>query len=175
MKNVIIASKNPVKINSVKIAFDQMFPSDVFEFNEIEVSSDVSDQPLSDSETLQGAINRSNNAKSKHADADYWVGIEGGVDKKDNQMEVFAWIFIQSNDLEGKARTATFNLPKKIIELIDSGMELGDANDIVFNRKNSKQKNGAVGILTGDLIDRERYYTHAITMALIPFKNIDLY
>ena len=33
MKNVIIASKNPVKINAVKIAFDQMFPSDVFEFN----------------------------------------------------------------------------------------------------------------------------------------------
>ena len=118
MKNVIIASKNPVKINAVKIAFDQMFPSDVFEFNGLEVSSDVSDQPLSDSETLQGAINRSNNAKSKNSDADYWVGIEGGVDKKDNQMEVFAWIFIQSNDLEGKARTATFNLPKKIIQLI---------------------------------------------------------
>lgn len=175
MKNVIIASKNPVKINAVKIAFDQMFPSDVFEFNGLEVSSDVSDQPLSDSETLQGAINRSNNAKSKNSDADYWVGIEGGVDKKDNQMEVFAWIFIQSNDLQGKARTATFNLPKKIIELIDSGMELGDADDIVFNRKNSKQKNGAVGILTGDLIDREKYYAHAITMALIPFKNIDLY
>ena len=175
MKNVIIASKNPVKINAVKIAFNQMFPSDVFEFNGLEVSSDVSDQPLSDSETLQGAINRSNNAKSKNSDADYWVGIEGGVDKKDNQMEVFAWIFIQSNDLQGKARTATFNLPKKIIELIDSGMELGDADDIVFNRKNSKQKNGAVGILTGDLIDREKYYAHAITMALIPFKNIDLY
>ena len=175
MKNVIIASKNPVKINAVKIAFDQMFPSDFFEFNGLEVSSDVSDQPLSDSETLQGAINRSNNAKSKNSDADYWVGIEGGVDKKDNQMEVFAWIFIQSNDLQGKARTATFNLPKKIIELIDSGMELGDADDIVFNRKNSKQKNGAVGILTGDLIDREKYYAHAIVMALIPFKNIDLY
>jgi len=175
MKNVIIASKNPVKINAVKIAFDQMFPSDVFEFNGLEVSSDVRDQPLSDSETLQGAINRSNNAKSKNSDADYWVGIEGGVDKKDNQMEVFAWIFIQSNDLQGKARTATFNLPKKIIELIDSGMELGDADDIVFNRKNSKQKNGAVGILTGDLIDREKYYAHAIVMALIPFKNIDLY
>jgi non-canonical (house-cleaning) NTP pyrophosphatase len=75
----------------------------------------------------------------------------------------------------GKARTATFDLPKKIIELIDSGMELGDADDVIFNRKNSKQKNGAVGILTKDLIDREKYYTHAIIMALIPFNNMDLY
>jgi non-canonical (house-cleaning) NTP pyrophosphatase len=90
-------------------------------------------------------------------------------------MQVFAWISIQSNEIEGKARTATFNLPKKIIELIDSGMELGDADDIIFSRKNSKQKNGAVGILTGDLIDREKYYIHAIIMALIPFNNIDLY
>ena len=108
-------------------------------------------------------------------DADYWVGIEGGVEKKGNEMQVFAWIYIQSKEMVGKARTATFDLPKKIIELIDSGMELGDADDVIFNRRNSKQKNGAVGILTKDLIDREKYYTHAIIMALIPFNNMDLY
>ena len=175
MKKVIIASKNPVKINAVKVAFNQMFPNAIFEFHGLETSSDVSDQPISDNETLQGAINRSNNAKSKYVNANYWVGIEGGVDKKDDEMEVFAWIFIQSDDIKGKARTATFNLPRKIVDLINSGMELGDADDIVFNRKNSKQKNGAVGILTEDLIDREKYYTHAIIMALIPFKNMDLY
>jgi non-canonical (house-cleaning) NTP pyrophosphatase len=54
-------------------------------------------------------------------------------------------------------------------------MELGDADDVIFSRRNSKQKNGAVGILTKDLIDREKYYTHAIIMALIPFNNMDLY
>ena len=160
MKKVIIASKNPVKIDAVKVAFNQMFPNIIFEFDGLETSSDVSDQPISNNETLRGAINRSNNAKLKYTNADYWIGIEGGVEKKDNEMEVFAWIFIQSNDIKGKARTATFNLPRKIVELIDSGMELGDADDIVFNRKNSKQKNGAVGILTTDLIDREKYYTY---------------
>jgi len=175
VNKVIIASKNPVKINTAKLAFKQMFPKQVFEFDGIHVASNVSDQPLTDDETLNGAINRSNNAKAECVNADYWIGIEGGVDKKDNEMQVFAWIFIQSNEMEGKARTATFDLPKKIIELIDSGMELGDADDIIFNRNNSKQKNGAVGILSGNLIDREKYYTHAIIMALIPFKNIDLY
>jgi len=175
MKKVIIASKNPVKIDAVKVAFNQMFPNIIFEFDGLETSSNVSNQPISNNETLRGAINRSNNAKLKYTNADYWIGIEGGVEKKDNEMEVFAWIFIQSNDINGKARTATFNLPRKIVDLIDSGMELGDADDIVFNRKNSKQKNGAVGILTADLIDREKYYTHAIIMALIPFKNMELY
>ena len=172
---IIIASRNPIKINATKLAFEQMFPNKVFQFEGVSISSDISDQPMSNNETLKGAINRSNNAKLEYMDADYWIGIEGGVEKKGIEMQVFAWIFIQSKEMEGKARTATFDLPKKIIELIDSGMELGDADDIIFNRKNSKQKNGAVGILTKDLIDREKYYTHAIIMALIPFNNLDLY
>ena len=175
MKKVIIASKNPVKINAVKVAFNQMFPNAIFEFHGLETSSDVSDQPISDNETLQGAINRSNNAKSKYVNADYWVGIEGGVDKKDDEMEVFAWIFIQSDDIKGKARTATFNLPRKIVELINSGMELGDADDIVFNRKNSKQKNGAVGILTEDLIDREKYYKEKENELIINSDLVKIY
>ena len=172
---IIIASRNPIKINATKLAFEQMFPNKVFQFEGASISSDISDQPMSDKETLKGAINRSNNAKLECIDADYWIGIEGGVEKKGNEMQVFAWIYIQSKEMVGKARTATFDLPKKIIELIDSGMELGDADDVIFSRRNSKQKNGAVGILTKDLIDREKYYTHAIIMALIPFKNMDLY
>ena len=172
---IIIASRNPIKINATKLAFEQMFPNKVFQFEGASISSDISDQPMSDKETLKGAINRSNNAKLECIDADYWIGIEGGVEKIDNEMQVFAWIYIQSKEMVGKARTATFDLPKKIIELIDSGMELGDADDVIFSRRNSKQKNGAVGILTKDLIDREKYYTHAIIMALIPFNNMDLY
>ena len=172
---IIIASRNPIKINATKLAFEQMFPDNLFQFDGVSISSDISDQPMSNNETLNGAMNRSNNDKLECMDADYWIGIEGGVEKKGNEMQVFAWIYIQSKEMVGKARTATFDLPKKIIELIDSGMELGDADDVIFNRRNSKQKNGAVGILTKNLIDREKYYTHAIIMALIPFKNMDLY
>ena len=59
--------------------------------------------------------------------------------------------------------------------MIKEGKELGEADDIVFNRNNSKQENGAVGILTGDVIDRMKYYTEAVILSLIPFKNVDLY
>jgi inosine/xanthosine triphosphatase len=175
VKKIIIASRNPIKINATRLAFEQTFPDKVFQFEGVSISSDISDQPMSSNETLKGAVNRSNNAKLECMNADCWIGIEGGVEKKGKEMQVFAWIYIQSKEMVGKARTATFDLPKKIIELIDSGMELGDADDVIFNRKNSKQKNGAVGILTKDLIDREKYYTHAIIMALIPFNNMDLY
>lgn len=175
IQKVIIASKNPVKINAVQIGFKKMFPLKKFEFKGISISSDVQDQPMNDEETMTGAINRANNAKIEYQDADFWVGIEGGIEKNNNKMETFAWIIIQSKKNIGKAKTGTFFLPRKIVELIDKGMELGKASDIIFKHTNSKQKNGSVGILTGDIITRTKYYTEAIILALIPFKNPKIY
>jgi non-canonical (house-cleaning) NTP pyrophosphatase len=59
--------------------------------------------------------------------------------------------------------------------LIQQGKELGEADDIVFNQSNSKQANGSIGILTGDVIDRTALYAHAVILALVPFKNPELY
>ena len=50
MKKVVIASKNPVKINATEKAFEDVF-TDGFEFEGISTDSLVSDQPLSDKET----------------------------------------------------------------------------------------------------------------------------
>ena len=75
----------------------------------------------------------------------------------------------------GKARTASFFLPEKISELIDEGIELGEADDIVFGLRDSKKKNGAVGILTKNVTDRAKYYSEAVILALIPFINEELY
>ena len=45
----------------------------------------------------------------------------------------------------------------------------------MFNRSNSKQDVGAVGILTGNVIERVSLYEHAVILALVPFKNQALY
>jgi inosine/xanthosine triphosphatase len=171
---VIVASKNPVKISATKIAFEKVFSNETFEFESVSVSSEVSDQPTSGEETLKGAINRVNNA-SKLIDAAYYVGLEGGIEKINEEMKAFAWIVVKNNNLIGKAKTGTFFLPKQIAKLIDQGKELGEADDIVFKKKNSKQKNGSVGILTNNIIDRKSYYSEAVVLALIPFKNLELY
>lgn len=175
MKKIIIASKNPVKIQAVKNGFEKMFPSQEFEFVGVSVPSNVADQPFSNDETFRGAKNRADNAYSEIKVADFYVGIEGGIEQIENEMEAFAWVFIKSADKYGKARTGTFFLPKQVVELIKEGKELGEADDIIFERNNSKQENGAVGILTGNIIDRTEYYTEAVILALIPFKNVDLY
>jgi len=175
MQKVIIASQNPVKIQAVKEGFEKMFPDKNFEFVAISVPSNVANQPTTNHETFTGATNRANNATQKIKNADFYVGIEGGIETMDEEMEAYAWVVVKSKEKYGKAKTGTFFLPKKIVALIKEGKELGEADDIVFKRYNSKQENGAVGILTGDVTDRTRYYVEAVVLALIPFKNPDLY
>lgn len=175
MKKVIVASKNPVKINAVKNGFEKMFPSDQFEFFGISVPSGVADQPMSGLETLDGARNRANNARQEYPSAAFWVGVEGGIQPSENELEAFAWVVIESDMLSGRAQTGTFLLPGKVAELVNSGMELGHADDLVFGHSNSKQKNGAVGLLTKDVMNRTSYYTEAVVLALIPFVNQELY
>lgn len=174
MTKVIIASKNPVKINCAKEAFTLAMPEEVFDFEGVDVSSEVSDQPMSDHETYLGAFNRASNAAQHHSGA-YHIGIEGGISDDGQVMTAFAWVVIQHGDKIGKARTATFELPQRIAELVRSGVELGHADDQVFRRENSKQKDGAVGILTRGIIDRKEYYKPAVLLALIPFLNPSLY
>lgn len=152
-----------------------MFPGETFKVESISVPSGVRVQPFTDRETLVGAEHRARNACQESPRSDYWVGIEGGVEDRDGEISAYAWIVILARGLAGKSRTGTFFLPKEVAHLIREGKELGEADDIVFNESNSKQKNGAVGLLTGDIITRARLYEHAVILALIPFKNLDLY
>lgn len=174
-QQVIVASRNPVKIEAARLGFEKMFPTGHFKFQGISVPSGVSEQPMSNRETLDGARNRAKNARDARPEADYWVGIEGGIEPTGEDMEAFAWIVILSKDLSGKARTSTFFLPPPVVQLIREGKELGEADDMVFGHSNSKQKNGAVGILTGNAMVRSTYYAEAVVLALIPFKHLDLY
>jgi non-canonical (house-cleaning) NTP pyrophosphatase len=75
----------------------------------------------------------------------------------------------------GQARSGTFLLPPAVADLVRQGVELGEADDRVFGRQNSKQANGAIGLLTGDVIDRVALYEHAVILALVPFLRPDLY
>ena len=209
--SVAVGSKNPVKVNAVKMAFqahlDKLGPFSSSEAERIRCSlsvtgysvpSNVPDQPRGDYETRQGAINRALASWDAHAAAHggepprFAVGLEGGVgDDTQSQMhpdveglpdvavQCFAWMVILSKDaaggtnIWGAARTASFPLPEKIVQLMNEGMELGDADDAVFNDTNSKQKGGTVGKLTHGAIDRTAYYVHALHMALIPFLHDD--
>ena len=198
---VIVASTNPVKLEATRQGFERVFPGEQFVFSGMSVASGVSDQPITQAETLQGALNRATRAAEAEPTADFTVGIEGGIeDEQKNQnvtekdtnsakgakaainanaqdthaMRVFAWIVVKGQGRLGKAQTGVFYLPEEVAMLVRAGMELGDADDQVFGQTNSKQANGSIGLLTNDALTRTDYYMQAVVMALIPFKNRSL-
>jgi inosine/xanthosine triphosphatase len=175
MKKIVVASHNPVKIRAALEGFQRMFPGEKFVTEAVSVASGVNHQPRSDEETWRGAYQRVQNAAHLLPGADFWVGIEGGVEDMDGEMAAFAWVVVKSSRQVGKGRSGTFFLPHKVAELIRAGKELGEADDLVFQKMNSKQHNGAIGLLTGNVIDRAALYEQAVILALVPFKNADLY
>lgn len=173
---VFVGSTNPVKALAVKLGFQKMLPQYEVVVHGLAVPSGVRAQPMTDVETLLGAKNRLSNLMQFTTSADFWVGIEGGVEVVGREIESFAWIVVRSKEGKyGKSRTASFLLPDQVCELVLGGMELGDADDIVFGQSNSKQKNGSVGILTNDVITRTSFYYQAVVLALIPFLKKELY
>ncbi|MHB8857210.1 MAG: inosine/xanthosine triphosphatase [Bellilinea sp.] len=172
---IVVGSRNPVKIQCVRMGFEKMFPQVAYNLEAVGVPSGVSAQPEGSAEMLRGAQNRAEAARNLTPEADYWVGVEGGTEDDGNDMQAYAWVVVLSPRGVGKGRTGSFYLPKVIADLVRQGIELGEADDIYFGRSNSKQANGAIGLLTGDGIDRAQYYEHAVIMALIPFKNPKLY
>jgi inosine/xanthosine triphosphatase len=169
---IVVASHNPVKISAVGEAFATLFPGKQLELIPIAVPSGVSDQPMTDDETRLGATNRVENAKTSVPDADYWVGLEGGLDMFDGRLMAFAWMAIAGPGGQfNQSRSASLPLPPKVQQLVEQGLELGDANDQVFSTVNSKQGGGAYGLLTDGLYTRESIYRQTLILALIPFVN----
>ncbi|RHZ02224.1 hypothetical protein DYB35_010778 [Aphanomyces astaci] len=173
---LVVASKNPVKIGATRDGFEKSFPGHTFSISGVDVPSDVAAQPMTSRETLGGALNRLHAARALVPDADYWIGIEGGVEQTNfggdaaDVMEVFAWIVIEAADgTRGMGRTGSFFLPEAVVKLVVGGLELGHADDQVFGGSNSKQKTGSVGLLTQDRITRQSYYEHAETITFPPY------
>lgn len=174
MIRILVASRNPVKMEAVKDGLKPFLKGEI-EITGVSVPSGVSDQPMSEAETMEGASNRVIKSIDLHPGFDYYVGLEGGVEETASGLMAFAWMVISNGQRIGKARTASFFLPPKVAELVHGGMELGHADDVVFAQQNSKQQNGAVGLLTNNVITRKLLYLPAVQMAFIPFLNPDLY
>ncbi len=175
---IIVGSQNPVKLEAVSTAFASFFPELSFEVQPVTVPSGVNAQPLSDAETLLGATNRAKAARELGGDADFWLGIEGGLHQSPGEVNSylsFSWVVVLGRQQTGRGRSASYELPKAICDLIRQGMELGDADDLIFGVSDSKRDSGGVGLLTDGRVTRSQFYAEAVKLALIPFVNPELF
>lgn len=66
-------------------------------------------------------------------------------------------------------------IPQKVIKEVLKGPELGDVMDRITGIENTKQKMGAIGILTNGLLDRQGAYEIMVIYALARFIKPEFY
>jgi len=172
--NIIVGSKNPVKINAAKHIFTAYFPEHEIQCIGIHAPSQVPDQPIGEDETRIGAQNRVAYAKQHHQ-ADFYVAMEGGADNFSYGPATFAFVVIADLTTQSIGRSCNLPLPIVLYNALLEGQELGDVMDDAFNTTNIKQQGGAIGLLTNNHATRQSTYTQALTLAMAPFLHPELY
>ena len=170
---VVIGSKNQIKVNAVRWAFESLF--DKPEFESLEVDSGVSKMPMSANETIKGSENRALNALSLKG-AEFGVGVEGGVEETALGMMLCSYVtIINKNGVRGTGGGTSVRIPDPIAKRVREGEELGIVMDDFSGMKDTKHGSGAIGILTKNLVDRENFFRMATACALSPFIKPEFY
>lgn len=170
---VSVGSKNPVKLASVKNVVKKIWPD--AEVVDAEVSSLVRDQPMSNEESIEGALNRANSSLKKTG-ADIGIGLEGGVYDTKYGMFLSGWVVAADrNGTIGIGGGGGLLLPEKIASELRCGKELGPVMDEFTGEHNIKHKQGTVGVLTNNLIPRTDAFEKSVIFALARFINPEYY
>lgn len=173
---ITVGSENPAKIEAVKQAFALIFPNEERELCGVDVAAGVSNQPMNDKESIKGARNRAVAALQSIPDADFAVGLEGGLESIAGHWFDCGWIVILSGTgEEGIGSTFRIEVPEKLMKLIRAGKELGEADDIIFQKINSRQSGGNFGLMTNNAVTRVQGYRDGVIAALSRFIHPDLF
>jgi len=166
-----VGSINPIKTSSVRRATVSHWPNAVV--NGYEVESGVSAQPRTDAETKLGATQRAQAAlhaglkelQTQHSDQNQddltaiGIGLEGGVFEQDGEMWSTVWgVVVDQKDQVFASNGARFLIPQIVAEKIYQGEEMGVASAHISGIENVKHKNGLIGIVTKDFVDRTTEY-----------------
>lgn len=171
---VVIGSTNPTKINPVKKVFKKHFTN--LKFKGVKVTSGVKEQPLSDLEMFQGALNRAKTALSSIEGADFGVGIEGGLHKYEyGWLERSTVVIVNKAGDIGIGSTGGIVLPQKVIDPILAGKDLEQVMDSLFGTEKIGRGVGMFGLLTKNVVTRSKGVEHGVAFALARFLHEDLF
>jgi inosine/xanthosine triphosphatase len=188
---IAVGSKRAPKLEAVREALvalgPLLQPKSRFEVMGFEVETGVSHTPSSRTELMAGARGRCEALRSavEQKAAAYFVGLEGGLDiiyengHETGRRLVFleSWAYV--SDANGRGfygRSGAILLPDALsIEVLDRGTELSHAIEAYTGVQDVRDSQGAWGILTKNLINRQESFRIAVISAFAPFFNATLY
>jgi inosine/xanthosine triphosphatase len=164
---IVVGSTNQAKLKAAQIAVGKLFPE--VEVKSVKVDSGVGDQPTSDKEAIEGAVNRAKKAQEK-ANADFGIGMEGGFNKVGKHYFECGWVaVVDKRNKIGLGSSARFELSRKIIKQLCLRKELADVINNFTGRRNANEKEGMMGLVTNKHLPRATAYSHGVLFAFAPF------
>ena len=170
-----IASLNKVKIEALEEMLKDYAHLKSAIVSAEDVPSQVSDQPKSLEETIQGAMNR---AQGAFSDCDYSFGIESGLmavpNTKSGFMDVCACAIFDGKEYH-LGLSSAWEAPKKVMDhMLNEGLDMNQAAMKAGLTDNPKvgSSQGLVGIMTKGRLVRKDYTKEAIRTALIHLEEM---
>ncbi len=188
---IAIGSTRAPKVEAVKEAWE-IFSSKVLtswdddaEFSPFDVPTEAPDMPVTVGQLMTGAQQRADHLmlqlKREKAEADFYVGLEGGfnvVDPRGARRQVFleSWAFVSDGHLGYFGHGGGIHVPRAIsTQVIDRGIELGIVIDRFAQKREVSSQQGVWGVLTRDIINRQHSFVVALIAAFAPFYNSEAY
>lgn len=170
LKRIAVGSNNPAKVDAVS----NCFKADCYSVVAVDVPSGVSNQPFSDEETIEGAINR---AKSSllATKANMGIGLEGGVVQTAYGLFLCNWGALVVDEEEPIiAGGARIKIPSEVAERLMNGEELGPVMDDYTNQNNVRHNEGAIGVFTKDAVSRRQMFEHIMHMLIGQYRFLKM-
>lgn len=159
---IAIGSTNSVKIQAVKNALN----NETIRVIPCSALSRVRPQPLSDEETLQGAINRSKDCLEKTESA-LAIGLEAGVVFLNEQIYLCHWgAIVDRHQNTYFTNGPLILLPKEYSKALLDGQNLEDIMHHSTGVENLGAKEGAIGVFTQKRLNREQVLTQMVKVLI---------
>jgi non-canonical (house-cleaning) NTP pyrophosphatase len=186
---VAVGSTRRPKLNAVWEALTVVGPAmdadAKFEVVGVEAPSGVTHTPLSRAELMAGSRQRAEYlaalARREGHPWQYFVGLEGGFDvlHEDNRRLVFLQNWAYVLDAAGRSaygHGAGILVPEPVARMVlDDGIELATAIDAFAGQRGIRDRQGAWGVFSRDLITRQDSFRTAVISAFAPFFNAPAY
>lgn len=171
---IVVGSNSPVKIEATRQAFSEYF-EDVY-IESVSVPSGVNPFPWSDKEMLRGATNRVYGAREAVPDADFYVGLEGGLQSLCEWMMVKQLAVVIRGEEIGVGMSSGYDCPKSLIVQLEPQVEEDSRKiDAFFGEEEILSKQGAIGVLTRSKMSRTGSSRDAVLCALTRFVAPEYY
>lgn len=142
-----------------------------------DVASGVPEQPVG-GQILEGARQRAHQARTRHPDCDYAIGIEAGLVRFEGDlvwMDVQACSIVDRHGYETHGYGPGFAYPEDVARRALSGEMISAILGPLARDPSIGSTTGAIGYLTRERMDRIALSQVAILMAMVPRLRRELY